>query len=121
MIDRVLVNNLCIIARVGVSAAERSLDQRLFFDIEAEVVRSEPDLDQIADTVCYGALCDLATLVSTETQFHLIETMAHRLAEAILAQFDKVQSVRIQVRKPFAPMAHSFDSVGVEVEHHRHG
>ena len=121
MSDRVLVNNLCITGRVGVSDAERQLDQQLFVDIDARVVRSASNLDLLEDTVCYGELCDLAKRLAAETPCQLIETLAHRLADAILAQHDKVLSVRVQIRKPFAPLAHTFDAVGVEVEHHRHG
>ena len=119
MTDRVLVDNLCVFGRHGVGIAERSLGQKFYIDIECVLDRANPEDDRIEATVCYGALCDLAEKLSLGTTFTLIETFAHALAKQILADFLLVRSVRVQVRKPAAPIRQAIDWVGVEVERRR--
>lgn len=119
MMDRVRVNNLCLFGRHGVSDAEQALGQRLYLDIECEVRRSNPPLDRLDDTVCYAELCDLAREETASHRFRLIETLGHHIARLILDRFERVEVVRITVRKPFAPIPQAFDHVGVEIEHRR--
>ncbi len=119
MTTRVFVTNLCIFGFHGVAKAEQSLGQKFFIDIDCFVTRPETAGDQMAETVCYGALCDLAERLSARTTFNLIETFASRLVDAVLAEFPLVQSVRVQVRKPSAPIRQAVDHVGVEVERRR--
>jgi dihydroneopterin aldolase len=121
MTDRVLVTNLCVFGRHGVGIAEQSLGQRFYIDMECVLDRPNPEDDRIEATVCYGALCDLAESLSLRTTFNLIETFADALAQQILTDFHLVRSVRVQVRKPAAPIRQAIDWVGVEVERRRGG
>jgi dihydroneopterin aldolase len=121
MSDRVFVTNLCIHGYHGVANAEKSLGQKFYVDMDCQVERSNPDSDRMDDTVCYGALCDIAERLSAKTTFNLIETFAHRIAEEILAVYPAVSLVRVRIRKPSAPIRHAVDHVGVEVERRRNG
>lgn len=121
MSDRVFVTNLCIHGYHGVAKAEKSLGQRFYVDMDCHLARSGSAGDTMESTVCYSALCDLAERLSAKTTFNLIESFAHQLATEILSQFMLVQSVRVQIRKPSAPIRHPVDFVGVEVERSRHG
>jgi dihydroneopterin aldolase len=116
MTARVLVANLCVFGRHGVGIAEQSLGQKFYIDMECVVDRPNPADDRIEATVCYGALCDLAENLSVRTTFNLIETFARAVAQQILADFPLVRSVRVQVRKPSAPIRQAIDWVGAEVE-----
>lgn len=120
MIERVFVSNLCVYGFHGVAKAEQSLGQKFFIDIDCSVVRPGPAADRMEDTVCYGALCDLVVQLSARTTFNLIESFARQVANEILAEFPLVQSVRVQIRKPSAPVRHAIDHVGVEVQMRRH-
>jgi len=119
MTDRVFVTNLCIYGYHGVAKAEKSLGQKFYVDIDCIIVRPRPGNDRMDETVCYGALCHLAERLSANTTFNLIESLAHRIAEEVLVQFALVESVRVQIRKPSAPIRHVVDHVGVEVERRR--
>ncbi len=121
MTDRVFVSNLCIHGYHGVIDAEKSLGQKFFVDIDCEIERPDPDLDKMSETVCYGALCDLAENISGEGTFNLIEVLADRIAHAVLETYPIVRSVRIQIRKPSAPIRHVVDHVGVETVKRRRG
>tara|TARA_R110000765_G_scaffold4168_2_gene13308 strand:+ start:1065 stop:1430 length:366 start_codon:yes stop_codon:yes gene_type:complete len=121
MTDRIFVSNLHIHGHHGVMDAEKSLGQRFMVDIDCAIARPADAADQMSDTVHYGELCDLATEVSAATVFNLIETLAHKLAEAILVKFPLVQTVTITVRKPSAPIKYAVDHVGVSVTRRRDG
>lgn len=121
MSKKVFVRNLCVHGYHGVAKAEKSLGQRFYIDIDCWLLSPGPARDMMESTVCYAALCDVAERLSATTTFNLIETFADQLAAGILTQFALVQSVRVQVRKPSAPIRHPVDFVGVEVERHRHG
>ncbi|MBI1360653.1 MAG: dihydroneopterin aldolase [Alphaproteobacteria bacterium] len=119
MTDRVLVSNLCVFGHHGVASAEKSLGQKFYIDICCEVDR--PQDDSMGSAVDYANLCDMTAALSAKTTFNLIETFADRLAREIIAAHPPVRSVRVQIRKPSAPIRHSLDWVGVEVERNRDG
>ena len=121
MTDRVFVANLCIHGYHGLARAEKSLGQKFYVDIDCEVARADPLCDAMADTVCYGELCDIAERLSAGATFNLIETFAHRIAEEILRTYGAVTSVRVRIRKPSAPIRHAVDHVGVEIQRRRDG
>lgn len=116
---RVFVSNLKLRGNHGVLDAEKSLGQFFYIDISCMVERQENAVDDIDMTVCYGALCDLAMEISDSRSFDLIETFGHEIAMTILQRFKLVKSVEVEVRKPGAPLAHSFDHVGISVVRHR--
>ena len=115
MTDRVFVSNLCVHGFHGLHSAEKNLGQKFFIDIDCELKGPATDSDKMANTVDYGALCDLVMELSAETVFNLIETFAERIAEAILSSQPLVKRVTITVRKPSAPIRYFLDHVGVSV------
>ncbi len=119
--ERVFVQNLAIHGFHGLIPAEKTLGQKFFADIECLVTRDSPPSDTMEDAVDYGKLCDLAHDVSASGPFNLIETLAERIAQAVLETFPLVANVRVQVRKPNAPIRHFIDHVGVEIELTRNG
>lgn len=120
MSDLIFVKNFCLHATHGVLPEETRLGQRFYLDIECETdVSAAAANDDYEKTICYATLCDLATQVSAEGPFRLIETLAERVALRILARFPIAARVTVHIRKPQAPIAAAFDHVGVEVTRHR--
>ena len=120
MTDLVFVANLSIHGHHGVLEEETRLGQRFFIDIECAVNHSPcAEHDDYSKAVCYATLCEVAKEVSDGGPFKLIETLGQRIAEKILHQFDAVTRVRVQVRKPSAPIQAAFDYVGIEVNRSR--
>ncbi|WP_300377545.1 dihydroneopterin aldolase [Henriciella sp.] len=120
-IERVFVENLGIHGFHGLIPAEQTLGQKFFADIECRVARGEAPSDRMEYAVDYGQLCDLAHEVSASGPFNLIETLAERIAQAVIDTFPLVEMVRVRVRKPNAPIRHFIDHVGVEIELSRDG
>ncbi|WP_084420731.1 dihydroneopterin aldolase [Henriciella litoralis] len=113
--EKVFVTNLAIHGFHGVMPQEKTLGQKFFADIECKVRREAPMRDDMEEAVNYGHICDLAHEVSASVKFNLIETLAERIASAVLDGFPLVQSVRVCIRKPNAPIRHFIDTVGVEI------
>ena len=57
--------------------------------------------------------------VASETfcakRFRLVEAAAGSVAEAVLDRFPQVTAVRVTVHKPHAPIAATFEDVGVSI------
>jgi dihydroneopterin aldolase/2-amino-4-hydroxy-6-hydroxymethyldihydropteridine diphosphokinase len=120
MTDRVDVTNLCLHGHHGVFPEEKTLGQKFYVDIECHMdVRPAAKDDDYAKAVSYADLCDIAVGISGQGPYNLVETLGDRIAQAILDRFHQVTKVVIRLRKPAAPMAVHFDSVGVTITRQR--
>ncbi len=63
----------------------------------------------------YEALVKVASEAFSARRYRLVEAAAGAVAEAVLTNYLQVHSVRVTVRKPHAPIAATFDDVGVIV------
>jgi 7,8-dihydroneopterin aldolase/epimerase/oxygenase len=122
MSDHIFVTGLLVHAHHGVMPHEEEVGQRFVIDLELTVDLSRAGTsDKLADTVSYSSIVDTATRAFTGKSFRLVETAAAITAEALLAGFAKVSSVRVTVHKPHAPIAAIFNDVGVSILRQRHG
>lgn len=113
----VFVKDLCLFGYHGVLAEETRLGQRFVVDIEirADLSGAIAD-DDYQQAVCYGTLCDIAARIVTGSPFQLIETVAGRIAEAVLTQLGRVDFVLVEVRKPSAPLPYAISGTAARVE-----
>lgn len=86
-------------AHIGVYSHEHGRTQKLVFDIEVAI--ATPDRDLLDDTCDYSTIVEAVRKVLDEGHITLVETVAHRAANAILAH-TSVQEVTIRVGKPGA-------------------
>jgi 7,8-dihydroneopterin aldolase/epimerase/oxygenase len=113
MTDKVGLRTIRLHGHHGVSPAERRQGQIFEVDLELEYdTRPAAATDDLTLTVDYSAVYeDVARIVTTE-QYQLIETLADRIAQAILSRWPVVEGVTVQVRKPEVklpgPVGHSF-------------
>ena len=122
MSDTIFVTGLLIHAHHGVMEHEGKVGQRFVIDLEMTVdLASASRSDKLADTVSYSAIVDTATEVFTKRNYRLIEAAGGDVADALLEKFPKVETVRITVRKPHAPIAAIFGDAGVTITRRRHG
>lgn len=99
MADLILIEQLELLAYVGVTAGERATAQRLAVSLALEPRGGLRDLDDaIEKTVDYFAVCEaVRTLTGTHPR-RLIETLAEEIAELVLERF-AVRAVEVEVRK----------------------
>jgi dihydroneopterin aldolase len=121
MKTEIKVRNLRIHGFHGIRDAEKALGQIFEIDIACDMITECAPRDVLADTVCYGEICDLVARVSGGEVFNLIETLAERIAAAVFAAFPTIAAVRIEIRKPRAPIRHIVDHVAIAIERHRPG
>ncbi len=101
-------------AVIGVYDWERRVRQELVLDLEmAGDNRRAAASDHVEDALDYAAVSQAVLDYIEGSEFQLIETLAERLAELVLREFD-VSWLRIEVAKPGA--VKDADSVGVVIE-----
>lgn len=101
--DFVHIEQLEILARVGVTEAERVQPQRLTVSMKMWPRKPLVDLaDNIQNAIDYSKICDETKEFVRDRSYKLIETLADRLAVHLLAQF-AMQTITIELRKFVLP------------------
>ena len=115
MADVIALTGLRVRGLHGVLPAERATGQDFVVDCELMVdTRAAAASDDLADTVDYGQVAAALAEVVAGEPVDLVETLAERLAQVCLG-FALVQSVRLTVHKPSAPIPLSFSDVSVTI------
>ncbi len=118
-LDRISVTGLRVFARHGVREHERRDGQEFIIDATLWLdTRAAAATDDLSRTVDYGAVADRLAALASGPPVRLIETLAHRLAEACLTE-PGVEEAEITIHKPHAPLAHRFTDVTVTVRRGR--
>jgi 7,8-dihydroneopterin aldolase/epimerase/oxygenase len=119
--DKIIVKDARFLARVGVSEEERARPQEIFLDIYAYAdLRPANRTDDFERAICYRQLHQAAAAVVDARPYHLIETIAERIAEDLLQRFP-VGQVVIQVRKPGALRDQDVRFAAVEITRTQNG
>jgi dihydroneopterin aldolase len=115
--DKVFIEALEIETVIGIYDWERKIRQPLLFDIEMAFDNRVPAAsDAIADTLDYKAVSKRLIAFVSASEFGLVETLAERCAELILAEFP-VAALRLKLSKPGA--VRGAKAVGVIIERSR--
>ena len=120
-VDEITITGIRAFGHHGVYPDEKRDGQEFVVDATLYLSTARAaETDDVADTVHYGELAEaIATIVGGDP-VDLIETLAHRIADVVLAH-DLVQMTRITVHKPSAPIAVPFADVAVTVHRGRIG
>ena len=115
--DKIFIHALKTEAIVGIFDWERQVKQAVLIDIEFGAdIRKAALSDSIDDTLNYKRVAKRVLAFVEESSFHLVETLAERIAMLILQDFG-VAWVRISLSKPGA--IRSSRDVGVVLERNR--
>ena len=113
--DVIRLRNMLFHAFHGVYDAERQIGQR--FEVDVEIYRDisfAAETDQLAETIDLYKVHALVESVVTGEQFKLVETLAERIANGMLKQFE-IPKVLIRVRKPNSPVKGIAGGLEVEI------
>lgn len=114
--DRIELRGLQLVGICGALPEERHRAQPLEVDLDAEVdLRPAGESDDLADTVDYGALCDVVATIVGGGRPQLLEHLAAAVAEAVLAADERIRSVTVAVRKLRPPVPHALATSGVRI------
>lgn len=114
MTDVIELRELRCSAVLGVLVEERTRAQPLVFDID--LVRSFAAAaadDDLGATTNYAAVLTLVNQIAVEGGYFLLETLANRVARAVLDFDPGIESVTVAVRKVRPPVPEDVVSVGV--------
>ncbi|MCD2147089.1 dihydroneopterin aldolase [Gordonia paraffinivorans] len=121
MADRIELRGLRVRGNHGVFDHERADGQDFFIDITLWLdLRVAAASDDLADTVDYGALAQLAADIVGGEPRNLIETVGAEIAEKIMDD-ERINACEVVVHKPSAPIPLAFDDVAVVTRRSRKG
>jgi 7,8-dihydroneopterin aldolase/epimerase/oxygenase len=117
--DRITLTGLRVHGHHGVFDHERRDGQEFVVDVVAwlDLARAATT-DDLADTLHYGELAQRAAAIVGGEPCDLIETVAGRVADDVLAD-ERVEQVEVTVHKPAAPIPLTFADVAVTVRRSR--
>ncbi|HEY6833232.1 MAG TPA: dihydroneopterin aldolase [Pseudolabrys sp.] len=114
MSDSIFITGLALHAYHGVMAHEAKVGQSFTIDLELDIdLSAAARSDKVVDTVSYDKVVECACEAFCGQRFRLIEAAAGRVADAVLAAFARVRSIKVTIHKPHAPIAATFNDVGV--------
>ena len=112
--DRIFIRQLRVETVIGIYEWERRIRQPVVMDMEVAIdVARAAGSDRVEDTLNYKALSKRVVTLVEESECQLVETLAERVAQMVLAEFE-VPWVRLRLDKIGA--LSGAEGVGVEIE-----
>lgn len=119
--DEIRIEELEIYAHHGVYP-EETRDGQIFYvnGVLYLDVQAGGACDDLEKTVNYGTVCRFINDWMHENTCQLLEAAAERLADAVLLEFRQAAGVKLEIRKPHAPISLPFGCVSVMVHRKWH-
>jgi len=112
--DRVFVHDLILPISIGAYDFERSRTQRARFSVDVDVRRGAHHAEDMRDIFSYDLIVDAIRLILSHGHVDLVETLAERIAGALLAH-PQVVNAKVCVEK----LDVIEGSVGIEIKRER--
>lgn len=118
--DGLIIRGLELQCIVGVEDWEKLMPQRVVVDIELRGdFSAAADSDDLVDALDYRTPCIKAAEVAADGEYRLVETLADRIARAVLGTHGCVSEVTVSVFKPLALAGFGGAEARVEVTRSR--
>lgn len=119
--DKIKITNLEVFARHGVFPEENVLGQKFLVSAVLYTdTRTAGKTDELTASIHYGEVCQFIDTYLKEHTFQLIERVAESLAKALLLSVPRLEKIRLEIKKPWAPVGLPLDTVSVEIERRWH-
>ncbi len=115
---RIKIKDLEIFANHGVLNEENVLGQKFSVSVDMDIHTFYDD--DISKTVNYAQVCAFVGSFMEKNTFDLIETAAARLSAQIAGNFDGIEGIRVEIKKPWAPIKMNLSYAGVEISRKWH-
>jgi dihydroneopterin aldolase len=114
--DLIAIRGLRVLGTIGANPEEQDRAQPFEIDLDLYADLSGPGAsDVLADTINYGDVIAVANSVVATEHHQLLERVAQRIAEAVLAVDRRALSVTVTIRKLRPPVAYDLDTAGVTI------
>jgi dihydroneopterin aldolase len=112
--DTIEVRGLRVVAICGVFDEERRAPQPLAVDLDVELNMGRAGAsDDLADTVSYALMCEVAAAAIVSTAPRLLEHACEVAGHAVLALDDRIGAVTVTVAKLRPPIPLDVATAGV--------
>ena len=119
--DKLYIKDLEVFAYHGVFPEEKKLGQKFLISVTLTLdMREAAITGDLSKSVHYGELCQALELEFKKESYDLIETAGEMLATYVLNNYAMVSQVSIMIKKPWAPILKSLDTVAIEINRSWH-
>ena len=113
--DKIIIPQIPLRVRVGVTEEERSREQDILIDIELGLdLHPAGTTDDLHQSVDYDAVCTKVEMTTSSRGFSLIETIGKEIADMLLKQHP-IDQVLVRVRKPGALRSRGVPYAAIEI------
>ena len=99
----------------GVEEAERTVGQRLVFDLSFDLSECDATVtDRVEDTVDYADVCQQVALAAQERSYKTLERLCSAIADRMMDRYG-ADAVTVRATKPEPPIPLPVEEVTVEV------
>lgn len=118
--DKIILTGISIFGKHGCTEEEREHGQNFKVDVELILsLENAGKTDKLSETVDYSqVLFDVEKIVAG-TPRKLIETVAEEIAETLLEKYPRVESLKVTLHKPDAPLPIKYIDAAVEISRRR--
>ena len=114
--DKIYIRDLEFIGYHGVFEEEKKLGQKFYVTLELITNLRDAGLnDDILKTTHYGEVAKTVEKIFFSKKYDLIETLAEDIAREILLNFNLISKLKLEIKKPWAPVGIPLDNVAVEI------
>lgn len=115
--DYISIKGLETFGYHGVFEEEAFLGQKFIIDATLFLdVREAGKQDDLTKSIDYGEACNVIKKIVEVERYQLIEALAEEIAKRLLISFTQLKQVEITVKKPWAPVLISMDTVSVTIK-----
>ena len=119
--DKIYLKDIEIFANHGVFQEEKTLGQKFILSLELSLdIKEAATTCDLTKSVHYGELCHKVIDVFQKENCNLIETVVNKVAMFILDNYYMVKAVKVNLKKPWAPIGRHLDDAAVEMVRERH-
>lgn len=114
--DKILIEGASFQSHVGVSEQERAQSQEIVMDMQVFLdVRDAGNRDDLAATVSYVDIHEVAARTIAAKRYILVEAIAEDVAANVLQGFQAITGVVVRIAKPAAMSDRGVRNTAVEI------
>ena len=116
MSDQINVTGIRAFGFHGVLPHEAVDGQEFIVDLKVDLDLREASIsDDLNETINYADLAQIVHNNIVGERVQLIERLAGRIADEVIATYTQIRSIQVTVHKPHAPVNVDFDDIAVTI------
>ncbi|HEY5563150.1 MAG TPA: 2-amino-4-hydroxy-6-hydroxymethyldihydropteridine diphosphokinase [Clostridiaceae bacterium] len=118
--DKIYIKDLQVFAYHGVHEEENSLGQRFLISLWLSLdLKAAGRSDDLKETVSYSEVCKRVSNLFISKKYKLLESCANALTSFLLNNYPSLTSVKVLIKKPWAPIGLPLEYASIEFERSR--